>query len=241
MNERWGQHVGALAHLLALGTLAAQGWEVEAEPSFGRQSPDVLASRDVRGEGPDDGARPARRCRLLVEVRAVSGAGNFPWELRRASGRGLDAETGEKLREAVAGVVLRKAETYAPLVGRLEIPYVVCLYEDKDDVLAGVVDGLLRGRGPGPAGDARPDAAAVPGPGDPRLAHVSAVLVLRRIDTDSGELLLEGDLFDNPDASRPLPVEAAFPLLRRHAAAGRDAGRGPGPFRLPSGDAGLSA
>jgi len=39
-HERWGQHAGALAHLLTLGMLAAQGWRVASEPALGGQSPD---------------------------------------------------------------------------------------------------------------------------------------------------------------------------------------------------------
>src|SRR5262245_57440566 len=57
-HERWGQHAGALAHLLTIGLLAAQGWRVSVEPEFGRQSPDVLAVRDGG-------------VRVLVEVRSV--------------------------------------------------------------------------------------------------------------------------------------------------------------------------
>jgi hypothetical protein len=65
LHERWGQHAGALAHLLALGLFAREGFGVVCEPDLGNQSPDLLASK----AGAD----------VLVEVRAITGCGRQPW------------------------------------------------------------------------------------------------------------------------------------------------------------------
>jgi len=223
-HERWGQHVGALAQLLTLGLLAEQAWRVASEPALGHQSPDVLAARDG-GE------------RLLLEVRAVTGAGNFPWEQRRASGTGLSADSRAALSQTVAGILQKKAETYRPLVERLAIAYVIVLYEDKDSEISALARELLFGRGASGANEAR----AAPGGlfCDPSggLAHVSGVIVFGRLDTPGGELRLTGDLLLNPCASVPLPPAARFVRLRAY---GRDAagagvrwlGPAPGPFAI---------
>jgi len=204
-HERWGQHAGALAHLLTIGLLAAQGWRVSVEPEFGRQSPDVLAVRDGG-------------VRVLIEVRSVTGAGAFPWAERRATGRGLTEDTREALGETIAGILQKKAETYRPLVERLAIAYVICLYEDKDTEISAIARDLLYGRGDGgpdpgeprdPAGGAFHDPAS-------GLGHVSAVIVFGRLDTPGGELRLKGDLLENPAAAVPLASAARFPLLRRY-------------------------
>jgi hypothetical protein len=260
MHERWGQHAGALGHLLALGMLVRQGWSVSSEPALAGQSPDILASRP--GMVPADASAVAvgapAALRALIEVRAVTGAGTFPWEARRearALSRGAQAQARaeaegrvEALRESVAAVLARKAETYAPLAAHLALPLVICLYEDLDDVIAEVVRAIAFGRG----GDPRGGAFAGPsGARDDGLRAVAAVLVFGRVDTDDGALLLRGHVLHNPSALRPLPggpgdsaAASPFPLLRRlrlEALPGRTPkleweGRGPVPFALtPSG------
>jgi hypothetical protein len=206
MHERWGQHAGALAHLLALGLLARQGWSVEVEPDLGGQAPDILVTRGA--------------ARLLVEVRAISGAGNFPWEERRSSRRpGHEPERREALTDSVAAIIARKADVYRTLVARLKLPYVICLYEDKDDLITSLVLDIAFGRS---AAGARSDAADGRDADGGAFAHdaaqfgaVSALIVFGRQDTESGELLLRGDLIVNPHADQPLPPEASLPLLRR--------------------------
>jgi hypothetical protein len=223
-HERWGQHVGALAQLLTLGLLAEQGWSVASEPALGHQSPDILAARD-------GGAR------LLLEVRAVTGAGNFPWEQRRAAGTGLSAQTRAALSQTLAAILQKKAETYRPLVERLAIAYVIVLYEDKDSEISALARELLFGRGAAGPDEAR----AAPGGlfCDPAggLAHVSGVIVFSRLDTPGGELRLGGDLLLNPCAREPLPAAARFPRLRAYGAAPpapgvRWLGPAPGPFAI---------
>ena len=224
-HERWGQHVGALAHLLVAALFDAAGWDVEVEPELDGKSPDLLVTRRVGADGAD--AMPGRvasatdaapsaapqELRMLVEVRAISGAGRFPWEQRRADGQRMATEEREALAEAVYGVLQRKAETYADLVRRLHLPFVICLYEDKDDVLAGLVAESLHGRG----GAARQHTARPPEPRTP----LGAVLVLRREDDEAGRVLVSGDLFDHPGAARPLPLDASLPWFTRNDAAGR--------------------
>ena len=213
MHERWGQHVGALAHLLVLGLLAAQGWGVQNEPGFGSQSPDVLATRGAVGA---DGV-PAER--LLVEVRAITGAGSFPWERRRESGRTLahDPAKEQLVLDTVAKVLARKAETYQSLVSQLRIPFAICIYEDKDSELSRLTRELAFGRsGDGDQTDDDPRDPEGGAFGDrARLGHVSGVIVLRRVDTPDGELLLAGDLIENPFAQAPLPADA-LPRLRAY-------------------------
>ncbi len=222
MHERWGQHVGALAHLLALGMFARQGFRVEVEPELGGQAPDILASRDAGADG-----RGAAR--LLVEVRAVSGAGTFPWEERRALQRSLahDREKHAAVQDSVARIIARKAEVYRPLVARLALPYVICLYEDKDDEISALVRDIAfggarggGGSGAGSGGDDErdPDGGAF-AQDSARFHSVSAVIVFGRLDTESGELLLRGELIVNPHATAPLPEADAFPLLRVYARA----------------------
>jgi hypothetical protein len=205
-HERWGQHVGAIGHLLTLALLAAQGWRVASEPELDGQSPDILAQRDGG-------------VRALLEVRSVSGAGAFPWEERRATGRGLSLDAREALAQNVALILQRKADTYRPLVERLAIAYVICLYQDKDTEISPIARELLYGRSGAGRDPAEPRAAAGGAFGDATsgLAHVSAVLVFGRLDTPGGELLLAGDLLENPFATTPLPPAARFPGLRRYA------------------------
>lgn len=219
-HERWGQHAGALAHLLMLALLAAHGFEVRAEPALGGQSPDILATRG--------GAS------LLVEVRAVTGAGSFPWEERRATGRGLSPESREALTQSLAGILQRKADTYRPLVERLRVPYAIALYEDKDTAIGPLAQDLLYGRA-----ESRDDSRSAEGGafGEPAsgLVHVSAVLVFGRVDTPGGDLLLRGEVLENPRATVPLPEAARPERLRRYVANGAGGMRwsdGPRAFRL---------
>lgn len=222
-HERWGQHAGALAHLLTLGLLAAHGLDVASDPALGNQSPDILAVHD--------GAS------LLVEVRAVTGAGTFPWEERRATGRQLSPAAREALGQSVAGILQKKAETYRPLVERLALPYVIALYEDKDSLISGIARDLLYGRGDGRDDSRAPDGGAFADAAS-GLAHVSAVLVFGRLDTPGGELLLRGELLENPRAASPLPPGARLARLRRFALDGtmpprmRWIGVAPGAFGL---------
>jgi hypothetical protein len=218
MHERWGQHVGALAHLLTLGLLAAQGWGVQNEPGFGSQSPDILATR---GEVRTDGVAAES---LLVEVRAITGAGSFPWERRRESGRTLahDPAKEQLVLDTVAKVLTRKAETYQALVGQLRIPFALCIYEDKDSELSRLSRELAFGRGVGggAGGAERSDDDARDPEGGvfsdrARLGHVSGVIVLRRLDTPDGGLLLAGDVIENPFARSPLTADA-LPRLRAY-------------------------
>jgi hypothetical protein len=220
MHERWGQHIGALAHLLALGLLAAQGWRVHNEPGFGRQSPDILATRGapVAGGVEGDDGRGDSQARLLVEVRAITGAGSFPWEHRRESGRTLahDPAKEQLVLDTVAKVLSRKAETYRPLVEQLGIPFVICIYEDKDNELSRLARELAFGRALGERGDDDPrDPEGGVFSDRAQLGHVSALVVLRRLDTPGGQLLLAGDLIENPSAAAPLPTDA-LPLLRAY-------------------------
>jgi hypothetical protein len=155
---------------------------------------------------------------VLVEVRAVTGAGAFPGAERRASGRVLTPEAREALGGTVAGILQRKAEVYRPLVESLAIAYVICLYEDKDTEISAIARDLLYGRGAGgrDPGEPRDPAGGLFGHAASDLAHVSAVIVFGRLDTPGGELLLRGELLENPSASVPLPDAARFPRLRRY-------------------------
>jgi len=233
MHERWGQHAGALGHLLTLGLLVRQGWAVTAEPELGGQSPDILATRNAPGAEPraatgactGHGMPPelltTAELRMLVEVRAITGAGRFPWEARRelrGPGRASPAEreaqarataaSAEALRETVAAVLGKKAERYAALVERLALPFVICLYEDKDDQIAGIAREVAFG--------SASDSSRI----------VSAVIVFGRIDTRDGALLLRGEIIPDPEARFPLPPDA-WPLLRTLPAGMARMGRAP--------------
>jgi hypothetical protein len=204
VHERWGQHAGALAHLLALGLLWRQGLALQTEPPLGSQSPDVLATCE-------DGTR------LLVEVRAITGAGHFPWEARRATGRKLahDPVKHAVVTATVSKVLLDKAGTYRPLVQRLGLPYAICLYEDKDSVIGEIVRDVAFGRTAGADGARDPDGGLFAGRRD-TFDHVSAVIVFGRVDTEDGALLLLGDAIENPRAAAPLTGPAVLPLLRAY-------------------------
>lgn len=203
-HERWGQHVGAIGHLLTLGLLASQGWKVASEPDLDGQSPDILA---VNGDA-----------RALVEVRAITGAGSFPWEQRRATGRGLTPNAREALSQNVMLILQRKADIYRPLVRKLAIPYVIALYQDKDSEISSIARELLYGRTASlEALEPRDPAGGAFGDEFSDLAHVSAVMVFGRVDTPGGELLMQGEILENPYATSPLPPTARFPGLRRYA------------------------
>ncbi len=239
LHERWGQHVGALAQLLALGLVLREGWDAVCEPELGGRTPDLLVTRD--------GAR------ALVEVRAVTGMGEAPWESggeasdltglllddtrsgarlvddgrhpdddtprrtgraekdRRARARRLAAERAaarlaseDELADVVARVLGRKADAYAALCERFDLPYLVALYQDTDDQLGPLARRVAYG-GPGVDGlfTAERD----------RFAHVSGVLVFGRAPDETGALLLRGELTVDPAARRPFP--GAFPDLAR--------------------------
>jgi len=219
-HERWGQHVGALAQLLALGLLATQGWRVASEPALLNQSPDILAVRD-------GGAR------ALLEVRAITGAGTFPWEARRAAGEVLGDEARAGLADSLAGILRKKAATYRELADRLAIAFVIVLYEDKDSEISPLARELLYGRGADGRDELRDARGGLFCDAAGELAHVSAVIVFGRVDTPGGELRLRGELLLNPCATRPLAAAAAFPRLRSYgpdpAAPGRVRWLGPPP------------
>ena len=197
---RWGQHVGALAHLLLLTLLDAEGLGVEGDPHLDGLRPDVLAERDGR--------------RALIEARAVTGMGRRPWA-RRAAGHPAhdgtpDADTAAHLRRVLGDVVLDKAHSYRELVTARALPYVVALYADTDPSLAP----LLRDVAFGPATERRrrddrwgqaPDGGLLAARRD-ELACVSALAVFGRRDDDDGVLRLTGELLCNPFAERPLPA-----------------------------------
>ena len=201
VTERWGQHVGAMAQLFMLGLLVRSGFEVSCDPPFGRQSPDVLATRGGS--------------RLLVEVRAISGKGNKPWEQRARVGRNLTTEEQAHLRGVVRRVVTQKTETYAELVRRADLPYLVCLYQDTDTELYSLVPDVLYERDPEvrrghrSAGGLLADEPAL-------FASLSAVLVLGRIDNDAGDVEFEGVLLHNPGAERPLDANLELPSVRAY-------------------------
>jgi hypothetical protein len=107
-------------------------------------------------------------------------------------------------------------------VGQLRIPFALCIYEDKDSELSRLTRELAFGRGAG--GGAGGTERAGNDLRDPeggvfseraRLGHVSGVIVLRRLDTPDGGLLLAGDLIENPFAQAPLPADA-LPRLRAY-------------------------
>lgn len=219
-HERWGQHAGALAHLLALLLLEHEGLDVVAEPRLGHLSPDVLARHGA--------------FELLVEVRAITGCGEHPWDAevptmpgglppdllpapgehrrdddarRRARRRAAErakarAALARDLSESVLAVIRTKAEAYAELTAQTGLPYVITLYEDTDREISRIVrTWVVRERGLLHEGDA--------------MAHVSGLLVFGRDDAHgTGRLVLRGELFDNPIATRPLPDDAPF----RHVA-----------------------
>ncbi len=230
MHEHWGQHSGALAHLLALGLFAREGFEVSAEPSLDDQSPDIL----VRKAGHD----------VLVEVRAVTGAGAAPWrdrpqpgkpsspvsprrgsELIGARGWGLAATNGtpqDALADTLVRVLERKADAYRDLARARRLPYVICLYQDTDSQVSSLVCDLVFGRSqpePSSRGGFRqvhdPKAGLFWFTPD-RFRCVSAVLVFGRLDTEEGDMRVVGDLIINPWAGQPLPAAADFPDLRTY-------------------------
>ena len=111
-HERWGQHAGARGHLLALALCTRLGLSITCEPNLGRKSPDLLVERD--------GAQ------ALIEVRAMTGCGEEPWDgaspsrrsapARTAPGRPLrtngraSSEKDQRRRARVAAVERAKAE-----------------------------------------------------------------------------------------------------------------------------------
>ncbi len=225
-HERWGQHMGALAHLLALAWLDDEGFEPEAEPELGAagdgaRAPDALARRGALS--------------MLLEIRAITGAGDRPWEERRLERRTLAAtpERHAALAETVAQVLLKKSARYRDLAARHDLPFVVLLYEDLDDEIAPLVRLAAFGRAHDGADGPRDARGGLFDAQRDELAQLSGVVVLRRVDDDSGALRLSGDLVDNPCATRPLPDEL-FPRLRRSRRDGTlmRAGFAPGPFAL---------
>lgn len=225
---RWGQHVGALSHLLLLLLLDAEGFAVDADPHLEGLRPDVLAERGGR--------------RVLVEARAVTGMGRRPWAHRAAArplrGAAPDPDTAETLRGVLAGVVLDKAASYRDLVTARDLPYVVAVYADSDPSLAP----LLRDVAFGPATelrrrDDRWGQAADGGLLAARraeLACVSALAVFGRRDDDDGVLRLTGELLCNPFAERPLD-RALHPASWRVLAAQPDPRPGPDAHRTHDG------
>lgn len=243
-HDRWGQHVGAFAELLALGLFARQGFDVQSEPELGAQSPDLQI--DLDGDS------------TLVEVRAITGCGQSPWETpaiaplaqaplraglskaavakelrqraRRRAALETEAERGaaQDLEQTLVRVLEKKAAAYRDLCNEWELPYLIALYEDADDKLSR----LVRDWAFGPAGSEQDPEGGWHTVHDPHegvfhgdryhFAHVSGVLVFGREDEDCGQLLLRGDLIVNPVALRPLPEAWSFPLLRRYRLRAQD-------------------
>ena len=238
-HERWGQHVGAFAHLLALGLFARQGFAVKSEPVVGAQTPDVQIERD------GDSA--------LVEVRAITGCGQTPWEdtpnvapeelpplprglskaaaakqmrqrARRRAALQAEAERGadQDLDKTVLRVLEKKAAAYRDLCAEWELPYIIALYEDSDRRLSEIVRTWAYGHGDrelDPHGTPR----SVHDPHDGaffgdryHFSHVSAVLIFGREAESHDQLLLRGDVLLNPFADEALPEAWSFPQLRRY-------------------------
>lgn len=197
-HERWGQHAGALAHLLALAALDALGWVPRSEPRVGRRRPDLLVS--------------APGGRALVEVRSFSGGGQRPWEdeparaarrapppepgrpldrraLRRLASQRAEARAANRrdLAEALDGVLRHKAGAYAEACDRTGLPLLLLLYGDTDAELPGRV---------------RAWAAGLDGDDD-TLDHVAAVLVLLRRETPDDGAAVTLDLEPVPLAGGP--------------------------------------
>ncbi len=169
LNERWGQHAGAMAHLLAAGVMTREGFELEFEPRIGKQSPDLMLKRPG--------------LRILAEVRSITGRGENPWdhspecadsfELPRASPSGkagpssharhdlrreadkrearararkraaerTAAEQAEahELSDSVVRVLEKKAAAYKELCLREALPYIICIYQDTDSQLTSII------------------------------------------------------------------------------------------------------
>jgi hypothetical protein len=227
LTERWGQHVGAMAELFTLGLLARCGFDTSCDPPFGHQSPDVLATRDGRS--------------LLVEVRAVSGAGDRPWVERARAGRTMTVEEQAHLAGVVRRVLGVKADAYGALVRKAELPYLVCLYQDTDTELYSLVPDVVYERNVLERGGHRASGGLFAD--DPaRFGAVSAVLVLGRIDNDAGDVAFDGVVLHNPRAERPLSALLDDPLLRHYRVDGDGRlawdGPRPEPFALPGPEAG---
>ncbi|GJM23444.1 MAG: hypothetical protein DHS20C15_33590 [Planctomycetota bacterium] len=238
-HERWGQHVGAFAQLLALGLFARQGFAVQSEPEIGAQTPDLQIERD------GDSA--------LVEVRAITGCGQTPWEdaphapaeelpplprglskaaaakqmrqrARRRAALQAEAERGadQDLDKTVLRVLEKKAAAYRDVCAEWELPYIIALYEDSDRRLSQIVRAWAYGDGDrelDPHGTPR----SVHDPHDGaffgdryHFSHVSAVLIFGREAETQNQLLLRGDLLLNPFADEPLPDAWSFPQLRHY-------------------------
>lgn len=256
-HERWGQHIGALAQLLSLGFFRRLGLSVESEPRLARRTPDLCIA--------------AGECRALVEVRALTGCGERPWEhplahsittkpgvtdhdghragqvvprhLQRSRARRRAAAQAEaqaearaaldvSLADSLARALHDKAAAYRDLCAHRQLPYVICLYQDTDTQIARRVLDWAFGASPSPRKRDRRDARE-PGNGafarqSAELAHVSAVLVLGRVescepreprsahrDDDLGATVnLRGELILNPLTLRPLPTVLSPAPLR---------------------------
>lgn len=235
-HERWGQHAGALAHLLTLGFFRQLGMEVESEPHLQGRSPDLCIAQAGQT--------------ALVEIRSLAGFGRRPWEdpgataLRRVSQpEGSAASAGQteqrpvsrrherdrarrrardraeamaaldrSLSASVARALRAKADAYRQLCMHSDLPYVVCLYQDTDTQIAELV--LDWGFG-SPARNGRRDAGGGAFFSEtPELAHLSAVLVLGRIEADTDQVALRGELILNPFTDRSLPDALRADRLR---------------------------
>jgi hypothetical protein len=216
-HERWGQHVGALAHLLCVGFFRRLGLEIESEPPLAGRSPDLCIG--MGGE------------HALVEVRSLAGFGRRPWEdpvataerrnvqpdprlvsrrheRDRARRRAMDraeavAALNTSLATSVARALRDKADAYKEVCEHSGLPYVVCLYQDTDTQIAErVLDWAFgassRGGQRDAGGGALHHAAQ-------ELAHLSGILVLGRLETGEDHVTLRGELILNPFADRTVP------------------------------------
>ncbi len=210
LTERWGQHVGAMAQLFALGMFGHDGFGVRCDPTLTdaeghERCPDILAERDGHA--------------FVAEVRAITGMGRTPWKARELQRRaGAPPPDLGKLAEVVRDVVVKKADAYRDLVDALDVPYVIVIYADTDAGLPGLLRDVLFG--PATERRRRDDRwGQAPGGGlfgarRKRLAHVSAVAVFGRVDDDVGSVAFHGEWLVNPHAQREISTHQRPPSWR---------------------------
>lgn len=216
-HERWGQHAGARAHLLTLALLSSRRLSVENEPALGHKSPDLLVA--------------AHGQRLLLEVRALTGRGEAPWErkdappgsgdgqrvlpIRKSSKAALEKELRRRRKQAAVARAAADAKDSQGLsrsaadAVSAKVDSYAALCHELDLPLAVIVyedtdHQLAEILGQWALGD-----GSEPGAWQRRrnrFAALSAVFVLGRDVGPDGECLLRGELLINPSATRRLPA-----------------------------------